>query len=82
MGRRGHSFPVARAWPKNAFIPVPEYWIDFTLPIAFWELCNTDLASGLMSEQAVIARHATIASKSFLFMVFFKASLRRNPSTL
>ena len=64
-----------RAWPKNAFIPVPVYWIAFTLPIAFWELCNTDWASGLMSEQADIARHPAIASKSFLFMVFFKASL-------
>jgi hypothetical protein len=35
-----------------------------------------------MSEQAVVARQPAIASKSFLFMVFFKASLPENPSTL
>src|SRR5206468_3605692 len=61
----------------NAFMPLPEYWMDFTLPIAFCELCSTDWASGLMSEQPVIARHPAIASKSLLFIIFFEASFAR-----
>ena len=42
--RRGHSCPARSAWPKNAFIPVPEYWMEPGLPIAVCALCNTLVA--------------------------------------
>src|SRR4249919_1237162 len=78
--RRGHSSPAVSACPTKAFMPVPEYWIELTLPIAACAACKT-VAAVLGVLQPATPNIKPANSQSFLDMACSSKKILNRTST-
>src|SRR6266850_1832430 len=64
----GQSASGLTLWPKAAFHPVPEYWIDFRLfaPMAVEAACRIARASWAAAVPPAISDRTTTRTHSFL----------------